>query len=1087
MQLQQQQKPPVAVIFDSSLDESIDQVLALALLFGLEGKRRIRVASVSVSRSNLNTAAFLDLVCRFFRGDGGGGFAQNRNLLPVGMFDAGKLSAAVPPMLQAALSNPVYKRGIASLNDTADPVALIRNALTAQNDENAAVVLAGNSANLLGLIALPDGKRWAGRKARVLVISAGRFDSPQPDPVLKNDVAGFRKLLAGWPGSVVFAGAELGDALPFPAASIESDFAWAANHPVADAYRAYRPMPFDAATRAMAAVLYTAEPDQGYFRLSEPGTVNVLDDGRAQFTPSANGRHRYLILDPDQKQRVIQVYVETASAQPPAPQRRGGPAAANEAAKILVIGAVAGLLAALPLKVAGQDPSAEFEKSVRPVLTQTCAQCHNARLASGGLDVAALTTPDSLTTHRPAWERILRRVRAGEMPPPGVPKPPADRLAALTGFVQNAIARADVATPPDPGRVTAHRLNRNEYTNTIRDLLGVHFRAEKYFPTDDSGDGFDNIGDVLTVSPVLMERYLAAAERIAAWALSTDIPPRPIEFLYHNRERKIRRIDRSTIETEHRVDFAGEYVVRIGLPGERAKNAPPVTLGFWMDGKLVQTKSVETRPSGLVYFDPYSEEEMRLYLAEGDHVFRAGFIGDEFVRTLSDRDAYNRKVNKFLDSILFIGPFPAKTEKESRRKILICDPATGRACVERIVAALARRAYRRPVARGEVEALLRIAAMAQRDGQPVEKGLQLAIQAMLVSPNFLFHIERETGPQNRPISEFELASRISYFLWSSMPDDELLGLAEAGRLRATLDRQVGRMLADSRAAAFAENFAGQWLETRNLDVVKPDPDKFPEWDPELRDAMKRETSLFFEYVLRENRPISDFLNAGYTFLNQRLARHYGVEGVTGSDFRRVELPPGSPRGGILSQASVLTVSSYPTRTSPVIRGKYVLQNILGAPPPPPPPDVPVLDESAIGATMSLREQLEKHRTDATCAACHSKMDPLGFGLENYNAIGKWRDMDGKFPVDASGILPNGKTFSTPAEMRAILISQLPQFSRTLTEKMLTYALGRGLKPYDSRAVDTINQELERDGYRFQRLIHQIVNSLPFQSRRGEVP
>jgi hypothetical protein len=489
-----------------------------------------------------------------------------------------------------------------------------------------------------------------------------------------------------------------------------------------------------------------------------------------------------------------------------------------------------------------------------------------------------------------------------------------------------------------------------------------------------------------------------------------------------------------------------------------------------------------------VYFDPYSEEEMRLYLPEGDHVFRAGFIDDEFVKTLSDKDAYNRKVNKFLDSILLIGPFQSQTEKESRKKLLVCDPASGRACVERILSTFARRAYRRPVSRSEVAGLMRFVDMAQKDGQTVEQGLQLAIQAALVSPNFLFHLERESsGPQARQVSEIELASRLSYFLWSSMPDDELLSLAEAGRLRASLDRQVDRMLADPRSAAFAQNFAGQWLETRNLDVVKPDPEKFPEWNPELRDAMKQETSMFFEYVLRENRPISDFLKADYTFLNERLARYYGIAGVSGSEFRKVELPAGTPRGGILTHASVLTVSSYPSRTSPVIRGKYVLQNILGAPPPPPPPDVPVLDESVIGATMSMRQQLEKHRADATCAACHSKMDPLGFGLENFNAIGKWREKDGNFPIDASGTLPDGKSFSTPNEMEAILVSRLPDFGRALAEKMLTYALGRGLKSYDSRTVDSMNQAWGRDGYRFQSLVHQIVNSLPFQFKRGELP
>jgi mono/diheme cytochrome c family protein len=1073
------------IVFDSSLDGGIDQVLALALLFGMEGKRQIRVGSVSVSRNNLNAAAFLDLVCRFYRGDASGDF-PGKVAMPVGMFADGPANAAVDPMLQGALGNPAYRRDIARPNDTADPVALIRNALSAYPDGTAAVILAGSPVNLLNLIALADGRHWVEKKARVLIVAAGRFDNPQPDPLWKGDVKGFRKLLADWPGQIVFAGLELGDVL-FPGASIDTDFAWAPHHPVADAYRGYKSMPYDAPTRAMAAVLYSAAGDQSYFRVSEPGIVTVLDDGTTQFKLSANGKHRYLILEPEQKQRVTETYVKLSSAQPPPPpQRRGPPAAAKEAAKVLVIAGLAGLLATLPFRASGQ--AADFDTSVRPLLTQTCAGCHNARLASGGLDVTALNSPESLTSARPTWERMLRRVRAGEMPPPQVPKPSAERIAAFTAFVQSAFERTDSAVSSDPGRITAHRLNRSEYSNTIRDLLGVSFRAEKYFPTDDSGDGFDNIGDVLTVSPVLMERYLGAAERIATWALSTEIPAKPIESLYHFREQKVRRLDRSTIEAEHRIDFGGEYTVRIGLPGERGKTASPVKLGFWMDGKLLESKSVETKPSGLVYFDPYSEEEMRLYLPEGDHVFRAGFIDDEFVKTLSDKDAYNRKVNKFLDSILLIGPFQSQTEKESRKKILVCDPASGRACVERILSTFARRAYRRPVSRGEVAGLLRFVDMAQKDGQSVEQGLQLAIQATLVSPNFLFHLERESGGREaRQVSEIELASRLSYFLWSSMPDEELLSLAEAGRLRASLDHQVDRMLADPRSAAFAENFAGQWLETRNLDVVKPDPEKFPEWSPELRDAMKRETSMFFEYVLRENRPISDFLNANYTFLNERLARHYGIAGVSGSEFRKVELPAGTPRGGILTHASVLTVSSYPSRTSPVIRGKYVLQNILGAPPPPPPPDVPVLDEAAIGAVTSMRQQLEKHRADATCAACHSKMDPLGFGLENFNAIGKWREKDGSFPIDASGTLPDGKSFTTPNEMQAILASRLPEFGRALTEKMLTYALGRGLKSYDNRTVETMNQAWARDGYRFQPQIHQIVNSLPFQFKRGELP
>ena len=699
-------------------------------------------------------------------------------------------------------------------------------------------------------------------------------------------------------------------------------------------------------------------------------------------------------------------------------------------------------------------------------------------------------TPASLTENREGWERIIQKIRSGEMPPKGIPKPPAAQTDALIKYVQGEFEKADSKIKPDPGRVTARRLNRNEYSNTIRDLLAVDFHAEKDFPTDDSGYGFDNIGDILTISPVLMEKYVSAAERIAARAIGADPLPKPLEVQYHAKDKTIRRPDFSNIEATHRVDFDGEYTVRIGLPGERSADAKPVTMGIRMDGKLLHSMPVETKPSKLVYFNPYSEEQVRLYLPEGDHVFRIGFIDDDFVKNLTPKEAYSNKTNKFIDSITFIGPFPSKVEKASRKKILVCDPKTGPACVNTIVSTLARRAYRRPVTKPEVASLLKFVAMARKDGQSVEQSIQLAIEAILVSPHFLFRIEHDPDPSDAAkvhrISDVELATRASYFLWSSMPDDELLDLAEAGKLHipATLAAQVNRMLADSRAAALAANFAGQWLETRNLDSVKPDPQKFPEWDPELRDAMKTETRLFFETVLRENRPLSEFLDAKYTFLNERLAKHYGISGVTGGDFRRVELV-GDQRGGILSQASVLTVSSYPTRTSPVIRGKYVLQNILGTPPPPPPPDVPALDEAAVGASGSMRQQLEKHRANATCASCHSRMDPLGFGLENYDALGKWRTLDGKFPIDSSGTLPDGKTFSSPAEMKTILKAQLPDFSRCLIEKMLTYALGRGLERYDRRTVDELNRNLAASNYQFQTLIHGVVQSLPFQSRRGE--
>lgn len=734
-----------------------------------------------------------------------------------------------------------------------------------------------------------------------------------------------------------------------------------------------------------------------------------------------------------------------------------------------------------------------FNHSVAPVLTRNCVSCHNDRMQSGSVNLTPLTDPSTVLTHREDWEKVIQKVRSGEMPPKGLPRPSVEQVDAFTTFIEGEWERADRNVKPDPGRVTARRLNRVEYTNTIRDLLSVDFRAEKDFPTDDSGYGFDNIGDVLTISPILMQKYLEAAETISSRALGADpLPAKPVEFEYHLKTKTVRRLDRSNIEAAHRVDWDGEYEVTIGLPGERAKDAAPVEMGFWMDGKLIHKQSVETKPSGLVYFNPYSEEHFRLYLPEGDHVFRAGFIGDDFVKTLTDKEAFSDKKNKYLNMIKFIGPYPSNVERVSRKRVLVCDPNTGSACVTKILTTLTRRAYRRPVTRADIAPLEGFVAMARKEGQTVEQGIQLAIQAVLVSPHFLFRIEKHPAPNDparvHKISEVELASRLSYFLWSSTPDDELLALAQANKLRSpgVLDAQVKRLLADGRSSALAANFAGQWLEIRNLDSVKPDPQKFPEWGPELRDAMRNETRLFFEYVLRENRPLGDFLDARYTFLNEMLAKHYGIEGVTGPDFRKVELTT-LQRGGILSQASVLTVSSYPTRTSPVIRGKYVLQNVLGAAPPPPPPDVPALDEESVGSAGSLRQQMEKHRTNAVCASCHNRMDTLGFGLENYDATGKWRAKDGKFEIDVSGTMPNGKSFQTPAEMRTLLLDQMPEFTRCITEKMLTYSLGRGLERYDRRTVEAIGKKLASNGYPFQTLINEIVQSLPFQMRRGEAP
>lgn len=743
-----------------------------------------------------------------------------------------------------------------------------------------------------------------------------------------------------------------------------------------------------------------------------------------------------------------------------------------------------------PIKPAGSPPSEDaFQAATEGLFNGVCGECHNAFEEAGDLDLTVGYTVESLAKDRDLWDLVLQKLKSGEMPPPDVERP-TEQINALVSLLEHEFERVDALTPPDPGRVVARRLNRAEYTNTIRDLLAIEFRADRTFPTDDSGEGFDNIAEILTISPVLMENYMNAAERIAASAISADPLPKPIEVEYSLRFRNMRRLNPSNVEATHRVDFDAEYVLRIGLPGERPADAAPVTLGVWVDGRLAKTTQVETKPSGLVYFNPYSETEIRVPLSEGDHNIRLGFIDDAYVKTLAEADIYKDKSNKWIGSMTIVGPFKPEQEKPSRQRVFVCDPKTGTACVNQILGTLARRAYRRPVTRTEVASLRRFVTLAEAEGQPVEKGIELALQAILVSPHFLFRVERDMYPndpaRSHRITDVELASRLSYFVWNSMPDDELLALAEKNELHtpAVLDAQVKRMLTDRKAFALAENFAGQWLEIRNLDSIKPDPEKFPQWGTELRDAMKTETQMFFDAILRENRPIVEFLNARYTFLNEYLANYYGIEGVSGSEFRRVDLTT-DQRGGVLTHGSVLSVSSYPTRTSVVIRGRYVMQNILGSPLPPPPPDVPALDETALGVSTSLRQQMEKHRSNAICSSCHSRMDPLGFGLENYDAVGKWRTVDGAFPVDSSGTLPSGKSFSSSAEMRNILSGMLPEFSRALTEKMLTYALGRGLERYDRRTVTDITKHLAASDYGMQTLVGEVVKSLPFQSRRAE--
>ncbi|MDR3701651.1 MAG: DUF1592 domain-containing protein [Candidatus Sulfopaludibacter sp.] len=737
---------------------------------------------------------------------------------------------------------------------------------------------------------------------------------------------------------------------------------------------------------------------------------------------------------------------------------------------------------------AGLLGAASFDTDVQPVLKQYCSGCHNDKLVSGGLSVAPFLSAGSVAGNREGWELILAKLRAGEMPPKGLPRPAAGQMDALLNFVQGEFDAADRQTKPDPGRVTAHRMNRTEYANAIRDLLGVDYRVREEFPADDSGYGFDNIGDVLTVSPTLMQKYLSAAEQIAARAVGGDALPKPGVILRRDR---IRKLDAGDIQLKDIVDYDADYVVRANLLGHRGKEDKPVTLVISVDGKPAETVSVPVQISAVNQqggATQRSSEEVRLFLTTGEHTFRAQFVNDEALKNIPANFRTNPGRNIFPDSIEIAGPFPSAEPHPAQKKVLTCDPASGMPCVTGILTNLSHHAYRRPATKAEVAELLRIYSKAAASGYTPAQSLQFAIAAMLVSPQFLFRIERDPKPGGvAPIGDTELASRLSFFLWSSIPDDELLRLGETGKLHQPeiLDAQVKRLIADPKATAFADNFGGQWLQTRSLDAMKPDPKLFPEWTPELKDAMRTETRMFFEAVMREDRPIGDFIDGKYTFLNELLARHYGIPDVTGPEFRRVELTT-NQRSGVFTQASVLTVSSYPTRTSVVLRGRYLLETVLNAAPPPPPADVPILNEAELGVARSLRTQMEQHRTDPSCAACHARMDPLGFSLENYDATGKWRTQDGKFPIDPSGQFPNGKGFADSAGMKELLKDNMPQFAGCLAEKMLTYALGRGVESYDRRTVQDLVRQMAAHDYRMQSLILGIVHSAPFRQRHNNL-
>ena len=747
-----------------------------------------------------------------------------------------------------------------------------------------------------------------------------------------------------------------------------------------------------------------------------------------------------------------------------------------------------------------QAPSHAQEPEPGGSLTgRYCLGCHNDSARTGGVSFQGLD-PSDVSRHPEIWEKVLRKVGSGEMPPSDMPAPAPAERAEFVASLERALDTAAAASP-NPGRPAAHRLNRAEYSNAVRDLLAIDLDVSAMLPVDDSGYGFDNIADVLSLTPALLDRYMFAARRISRLAIGTAAAKPEKDIFVRDRETGFREAGHARTSSHDmplgssggaalRYYFprTGEYVIaaaldegdsRTGYRHEEFRLAVEGglrTLAFSFPGESSRPERGRPGATGAVE-RPHPPLDIRL---EGERI-----------RLVELPDSSEPLKIRWIS---VEGPFDPRGpgDTPSRRRIFSCHPSQGSdegACAKQILASLARRAYRRPVDRHDVSALMTVYESGRTQGG-FEHGIERAVRALLVSPSFLFRIEQDPEGASegfsRPISDIELASRLSFFLWSSLPDEELLGAAEQGTLRnpGELDRQVRRMLADARSLALVENFAGQWLELRKVAKVKPDEVLFPEFDDDLRYGMRRETELFFADILRNNRSILDLLDSDRTFLNERLARHYGIETVHGSQFREVRLPD-SRRGGLLGQASVLTVTSYPNRTSVVIRGKWVLENLFGIPPPPPPPDIPELEEAAHdGEELTLRKMMTLHSQNPTCASCHVRMDPIGFALENFDAIGRWRDKDGTALIDASGELPGGIAFEGPADLKHVFATDLRDaFARTVTEKLLTYALGRGLEYYDRPTVRSIVREANGSGYRLADLIVGVIRSMPFQMRR----
>jgi len=762
-------------------------------------------------------------------------------------------------------------------------------------------------------------------------------------------------------------------------------------------------------------------------------------------------------------------------------------------------------MAAAAIAIAAQSTQTT---SPGATINKYCVTCHNDRLKTGGLTLAGVDV-EHPPAHAETWEKVIRKLRTGAMPPPNAPRPDAATANALATYLETSIDRDALASPRPGTLALVHRLSRTEYQNAIRDLLALDALPKEIdypllLPADNSASGFDNIADLLFMSPAIMERYLDAAEKISRVAVGdTHAPVMVNRYRFSAEAWQGSRVDelpwgtRGGLAAKTTFPVDGEYLVRVQLS---APPAEPHQIEITVDGERAQIVALGASARGrgrgrgtappprTGEADPDKPIEFRIPIKAGPRLVGVAFIERDAVRdesTLRPR-MRSRGTEPSLSLVTISGPYGAKApgNSPSRQRIFSCRTQDD-VCARQILLSLTKRAYRRPTTDADIQDLLPFYKKGAAESG-FDQGIERALERVLVSPQFLFRIEKEPAAPVARVSDLELASRLSFFLWSSIPDDELLNVAAQGQLHtpAVLDREVRRMLRDRRSESLVTNFAEQWLFVRDIEAKQPDGLVFADFDETLRAAMRKETDLFLDSVLRDNRSVLDLLTANYSFINERLAKHYGIPNIQGSDFRRVTFPAGSPRGGLLGQGSILTLTSYATRTSPVVRGKWVLENLLSAAPPPPPANIPVLKTEGAepGRTLTMREAMTAHRANPSCAVCHVRMDPIGFAMENFDAVGRWRDHDNGNAIDASGRFPDGTTFDGMAGLRKILLAERGQFVNTVTEKLLMYALGRNLQHYDQPAVRAIVHQSAAGNYTLSSLVAGVVNSSQFQMR-----